>query len=59
MAAIKPDLHASESPERQSLRMQDCKKEWQPRKDDIATWQRPMRSDLVSHAWYAAVDIPP
>ena len=30
MAAIKPDLHASDSPERPSLRMQDCRKEWQP-----------------------------
>ena len=58
MAAIKPDLHASESLERQSLRMQGCRKEWQPCKDNIATWQRPMRSDLVSHAWNAAVDIP-
>ena len=29
MAAIKPDLHASESPERQSLRMQGFGEKWQ------------------------------
>ena len=33
MAAIKPDLHASESPEGQSLRMQGCGEELQPRNE--------------------------
>ena len=47
MAAIKPDLHASESPEGRSLRMQGCGKDWQPFNDDIATWQRPTRGDLT------------
>ena len=47
MAAIKPDLHASESPEGQSLRMQGCGEEWQPCNEDIATRQRPTRGDLT------------
>ena len=37
MAASKPDLHASESPEGRSLRMQGCGEAWQPRNEDIAT----------------------
>ena len=47
IAVIKPDPHASESPEGQSLRMQDCGEEWQPCNEDIATWQRPTRGDLT------------
>ena len=58
MTAIKPDLHGSESSEKQSLRMQGCKKEWQPHNNDIATRQRPMRGDFVSHALCAAVGFP-
>ena len=47
MATIKPDLHASESPEGQSLRMQGCGEEWQPCNEDIATRQRSTRGDLT------------
>ena len=37
MAAMKPDLHASKSPEGQFLRMQGCREERQPRNENIAT----------------------
>ena len=47
MATIKPDLHASESLEGQSLRMQGCGEEWQPCNEDIATRQRSTRGDLT------------
>ena len=45
MATIKPDLHASDSLEGQSLRMQDCGEERQPRNENIPTPPPPKRRE--------------